>query len=82
MFIFQINNRNIKENSFWAKAKEEKFEKNEVFTALSQTFAAKSVAAKKKEEEGGNAPKKSSKKKAKALKVLDAKSAQNLCKLY
>lgn len=77
----QIKNNNIKENSFWAKAKEEKFEKDEVFEALSKTFAAKAVAKKAiNTEVSGNTPAKSSKKKARALKVLDPKSAQNLCK--
>ncbi|CAB3986142.1 diaphanous homolog 2 isoform X1 [Paramuricea clavata] len=73
----KIKNNNIKENSFWAKAKEDKFEKDEVFEALSKTFAARTAKTKDKVE-GGNAPAKSSKKKAKALKVLDPKSAQNL----
>ena len=78
----KIKNNNIKENSFWAKAKEDKFEKDEVFDALSKTFAAKVFTAKTKDkDEGGNVPAKSSKKKAKALRVLDPKSAQNLCKL-
>lgn len=54
-----------------------------MFQALSKTFAAKVAAVKTNENkaEGGNAPSKSSKKKTKALKVLDPKSAQNLCEL-
>ena len=53
-----------------------------MFEALSKTFAAKVTSSKSKDKnEDGNAPAKSSKKKAKALKVLDPKSAQNLCML-
>ncbi|XP_028397686.1 protein diaphanous homolog 1-like [Dendronephthya gigantea] len=75
----KIKNQNIKENSFWAKAKEDKFEKNEVFEALSKTFAAKVFTPKTKDkDDAGNTPAKSSKKKTRDLKVLDPKSAQNL----
>ncbi|CAB4043172.1 diaphanous homolog 2-like, partial [Paramuricea clavata] len=66
-FLSQIRNVDIKENSFWAKIKEDRFERDEIFEALSKTFAAKAA----KTEDG-------SKKKAKSFKVLNPKKAQNL----
>ena len=79
--ISQINTKNLKEGSFWAKAKEEKLEKRELFEELSKAFAAKGAPrmAKTEDQEGGG-KKAAAKKKAKELKILDPKSAQNLCK--
>lgn len=79
MFLLQINNRNLTENCFWAKAKEEKLERKDLFEELSRTFAAKS--AKKLDKADGQEKEPVQKKKVKQLTVLDAKSAQNMCKL-
>jgi hypothetical protein len=76
--IIKINNRNLTESCFWAKAKEEKLERKDLFEELSRTFAAKGAPKKLDKEDGGE--KVVQKKKAKELKVLDPKSAQNMCK--
>jgi len=71
--------RNFTENTFWAKTKEEKLEKPGLFAELTKNFAAK--GAPKKTESGESLDKKAAtKKKGKDLKVIDPKSAQNLCK--
>ncbi|XP_061408403.1 protein diaphanous homolog 1-like isoform X1 [Lethenteron reissneri] len=73
----KIRPEEFKENSFWTKAKEERFENPDVLSKLAQTFAAQ--AAKAKQAEVLDLPDKpSSKKKIKELKVLDQKSGQNL----
>lgn len=74
----KINTRNLTENCFWAKTKEENLERKEIFEELSRTFAAKSAPKKFDKEDGGE--KQVQKKKVKELKVLDSKSAQNMCK--
>lgn len=56
-------------------------EKPGLFDELSKTFAAKS-APKKKEDGEGLEKKAAAKKKGKDLKVIDPKSAQNLCKYH
>ena len=73
--------KNFTENTFWAKTKEEKLEKPGLFDELTKTFAAKS-APKKKEDGEGLEKKAAAKKKGKDLKVIDPKSAQNLCKYH
>ena len=78
-FPFQINSKNLTENSFWAKAKEDKLERQDFFNELTAAFAAKSVPVKTADKADGG-EKKAAKKKAKELKILDPKSAQNLCK--
>ena len=71
--------KNFTENTFWAKTKEEKLEKPGLFDELTKTFAAK--GAPKKTESGDALDKKpAAKKKGKDLKIIDPKSAQNLCK--
>lgn len=77
----QINMKNFTENTFWAKTKEDKLEKPGLFDELTKTFAAKS-APKKKETGEGPEKKAAAKKKGKDLKVIDPKSAQNLCKYH
>ena len=77
----QINMKNFTENTFWAKTKEDKLEKPGLFDELTKTFAAKS-APKKKEDGVGPEKKAAAKKKGKDLKVIDPKSAQNLCKYH
>ena len=73
--------KNFTENTFWAKTKEDKLEKPGLFDELTKTFAAKS-APKKKEDGEGPEKKAAAKKKGKDLKVIDPKSAQNLCKCH
>ena len=77
--VLQINMKNFTENTFWAKTKEDKLEKPGLFDELSKTFAAKS-APKKTESGEGLEKKAAAKKKGKDLKIIDPKSAQNLCK--
>ena len=69
------------ENCFWAKAKEDKLERKDIFEELSQMFAAKS-APKKLDKADGGENEHVQKKKVKQLTVLDPKSAQNMCKYY
>ena len=73
--------KNFKENTFWAKAKEDKLEKPGLFDELTKTFAAKG-APQKKESGEGLEKKTATKKKGKDLKIIDPKSAQNLCKYH
>lgn len=75
----QINTKNLTENSFWAKTKEDKLERQDLFKELTAAFAAKSAPV-KVDDHDGEEKKTSSKKKAKQLMILDPKSAQNLCK--
>lgn len=71
--------KNFTENTFWAKTKEEKLENPGFFAQLTKTFAAKS-APKPTESGDGLDKKATAKKKGKDLKIIDPKSAQNLCK--
>ena len=80
--VAQINMKNFTENTFWAKTKEEKLEKPGLFNELTKTFAAKSSAPKQTESGDSLDKKAASKKKGKDLKIIDPKSAQNLCKCY
>ena len=50
-----------------------------MFEELSKAFAAKSAKKVKVDEQDGEGKKATTKKKAKELKILDPKSAQNLC---
>lgn len=80
-FLFpfaQINMKNLTENTFWAKTKEDKLEKPGFFDQLQQAFAAKSLASKKTEGGDSLEKKTANKKKGKDLKIIDPKSAQNL----
>lgn len=61
----------IKDNSFWVKANEEKYENPDLFTRLMAAFGQKKIVKKEKTE---NKPQK----KVKELKILDGKAAQNL----
>ena len=71
--------RNFTENTFWAKTKEEKLEKPGLFAELTKNFAVKSAPQKTQSGESLDG-KAATKKKGKDLKVIDPKSAQNLCK--
>uniref|UniRef100_A0A3P8S6J1 Diaphanous related formin 2 n=1 Tax=Amphiprion percula TaxID=161767 RepID=A0A3P8S6J1_AMPPE len=62
------------ENCFWIKVKEEKFENPDLFAQLSLCFSSQSKG--KEDETDDRMPQ--FKKKAKELRILDAKTAQNL----
>uniref|UniRef100_I3J2P5 Diaphanous related formin 2 n=1 Tax=Oreochromis niloticus TaxID=8128 RepID=I3J2P5_ORENI len=62
------------ENCFWIKVKEEKFENPDLFAQLSLCFSSQSKG--KEDENEEKVPQ--FKKKAKELRILDAKTAQNL----
>ncbi|KAG8004034.1 Protein diaphanous-like protein 1 [Nibea albiflora] len=72
----KIGPEDLSENSFWTKAKEEKFENNELFAKLTLAFSSQTKT--KKEQDGGDEKKQAQKKKVKELKVLDSKISQNL----
>ncbi|XP_042274121.1 protein diaphanous homolog 1-like isoform X2 [Thunnus maccoyii] len=75
----KIGPEDLSENSFWTKAKEDKYENNELFAKLTLTFSSQTKTSKaKKEQEGGDEKKQTQKKKVKELKILDAKCSQNL----
>uniref|UniRef100_A0A9J8CB48 Protein diaphanous homolog 2 n=1 Tax=Cyprinus carpio carpio TaxID=630221 RepID=A0A9J8CB48_CYPCA len=64
------------ENCFWLKVKEERFENPDMFSQLSMSFSSKSRV--KKDVEETDSKMTQFKKKAKELRILDAKTAQNL----
>ncbi|XP_045573943.1 protein diaphanous homolog 2 isoform X3 [Salmo salar] len=64
------------ENCFWIKVKEEKFENQEFFEQLSLSFSSRTKV--KNEVDETDARVTQFKKKAKELRILDAKTAQNL----
>ncbi|NWX93590.1 DIAP1 protein, partial [Nothoprocta pentlandii] len=66
----------LSQDCFWTKAKEERFESEDLFARLMLTFSAQTKS--KKEQEGGEEKKTTQKEKVKELKVLDSKTAQNL----
>ncbi|KAG8439022.1 hypothetical protein GDO86_005280 [Hymenochirus boettgeri] len=72
----KITHSDLSEKCFWTKAKEERFEKEELFAKITLTFSSQTKT--KKDQEGGDDKKNVQKKKAKELKVLDSKTAQNL----
>lgn len=75
----KIGPEDLSENSFWTKAKEEKFENNELFAKLTLAFSSQTKTTKaKKEQDGGDEKKQQQKKKVKELKILDGKTSQNL----
>ncbi|XP_042349054.1 LOW QUALITY PROTEIN: protein diaphanous homolog 1-like [Plectropomus leopardus] len=75
----KIGPEDLSEKSFWTKAKEEKFENNELFAKLTLTFSSQTKTTKaKKDQDGGDEKKQPQKKKVKELKVLDSKTSQNL----
>ncbi|XP_013862753.1 protein diaphanous homolog 1 isoform X2 [Austrofundulus limnaeus] len=74
----KIGAEDLNENSFWVKADEEQFKNNELFAKLTFTFSSQTKSNKAKKEPEGGEDKQVQKKKVKELKVLDAKSSQNL----
>ncbi|XP_053574582.1 protein diaphanous homolog 1 [Bombina bombina] len=75
----KITPKELSEKSFWTQAKEDRFEKDDLFAKIALTFSSQTKSSKaKKEQEGDEEKKNVPKKKAKELKVLDSKTAQNL----
>ncbi|XP_078116740.1 protein diaphanous homolog 1 isoform X2 [Sander vitreus] len=72
----KIGPEDLSEKSFWIKAKEGKFENNELFAKLTLAFSSQTKT--KKEQDGGDENKPAQKKKVKELKILDSKCSQNL----
>uniref|UniRef100_U3KPK3 Diaphanous related formin 2 n=1 Tax=Oryctolagus cuniculus TaxID=9986 RepID=U3KPK3_RABIT len=73
----KIEPKELSENCFWLKVKEDKFENPDLFAKLALNFATQMKVQKNVEasEEKKSMP---AKKKVKELRVLDAKTAQNL----
>ena len=75
----KVQTQQLKENSFWVKANEEKFASEDLFQILIENFSTKQTKAKltdsKNLEDNFGAKKKSN---FKELKFLDEKQAQNL----
>ncbi|XP_044136940.1 protein diaphanous homolog 1 isoform X2 [Bufo gargarizans] len=74
----KITPRELSEKSFWTQAKEDRFEKDELFARITLTFSAQAKSSKAKKEQDVDDTKAPPKKKAKEIKVLDSKTAQNL----
>ncbi|MEE6478668.1 hypothetical protein FKM82_011937 [Ascaphus truei] len=75
----KITPTEFSEKCFWIQAKEDRFEKDELLAKITLTFSAQTKSTKaKKDQEGGDEKRTVQKKKAKELKVLDSKTAQNL----
>ncbi|KAL0973634.1 hypothetical protein UPYG_G00207560 [Umbra pygmaea] len=64
------------ENCFWIKVKEERFENEDLFAQLSLGFSSRTKVKKEMDETDNKTTQ--FKKKAKELRILDAKTAQNL----
>ncbi|ETE64900.1 Protein diaphanous-like 2, partial [Ophiophagus hannah] len=74
----KVEPHEIQEHCFWVKAKDEKFENPDLFAKLALTFATQ----KKEKKTVENVEEKKiimPKKKVKELRILDGKTAQNLC---
>ncbi|XP_066446729.1 protein diaphanous homolog 1 isoform X2 [Eleutherodactylus coqui] len=71
----KITPKELSEKSFWTQAKEDRFGTDELFAKISLTFSAQMKRKKEQEVDDKKGP---PKKKAKELKVLDSKTAQNL----
>ncbi|XP_065770890.1 protein diaphanous homolog 2 isoform X1 [Muntiacus reevesi] len=73
----KIEPKELSENCFWLKVKEEKFENPDLFAKLALNFATQMKVQKNAEalEEKKSIP---AKKKVKELRILDPKTAQNL----
>ncbi|XP_063228086.1 protein diaphanous-like isoform X2 [Bacillus rossius redtenbacheri] len=68
----------INENSFWLNVQEEKLADSEILNGLAEKFVTKSAKPKTDSEKSAAAAAGPGRKKAKQLKVLDGKTAQNL----
>ncbi|XP_034036949.1 protein diaphanous homolog 1-like [Thalassophryne amazonica] len=74
----KIGPEDLSQNSFWTKSKEDCYENDELFAKLTLAFSSQTKTTKAKKEQAGGEEKQAQKKKVKELKVLDAKSSQNL----
>uniref|UniRef100_A0A670IHX7 Diaphanous related formin 1 n=1 Tax=Podarcis muralis TaxID=64176 RepID=A0A670IHX7_PODMU len=72
----KISAYQLSEGCFWVKAKEDRFEDDELFAKLTLSFATAQAKSKAKEEQGEE--KVQQKKKTRELRVMDPKIAQNL----
>uniref|UniRef100_H2TAT7 Diaphanous related formin 1 n=1 Tax=Takifugu rubripes TaxID=31033 RepID=H2TAT7_TAKRU len=75
--VIPTRTEDLSEDSFWTHSKEDKFENNELFAKLTLAFSSQTKSKSKKEQPGTD-EKQQQKKKVKELKVLDAKTSQNL----
>ncbi|XP_015266616.1 PREDICTED: protein diaphanous homolog 1 [Gekko japonicus] len=74
----KITAQELSQDCFWVKAKEDRFENDELFAKLTLTFSAAQSKSKAKKQQENGEEKSQSKKKVKELRVLDSKNAQNL----
>uniref|UniRef100_A0A8C5RBN7 Diaphanous related formin 1 n=1 Tax=Laticauda laticaudata TaxID=8630 RepID=A0A8C5RBN7_LATLA len=71
-----ITVQELSEGCFWMKAKEDRYESDDLFAKLTFCFSTAQTKSKKQPESGEE--KNQAKKKVKELRVLDSKNAQNL----
>ncbi|XP_042317758.1 LOW QUALITY PROTEIN: protein diaphanous homolog 1 [Sceloporus undulatus] len=74
----KITVQELSEGCFWVKAKEDRFENDELFAKLTLTFSTAQAKSRAKKLQENEEEKGQSKKKVKELRVLDSKNAQNL----
>uniref|UniRef100_A0A670ZG87 Diaphanous related formin 1 n=2 Tax=Pseudonaja textilis TaxID=8673 RepID=A0A670ZG87_PSETE len=72
----KITVQELSEGCFWVKAKEDRYENDDLFAKLTLCFSTAQTKSKKQPESGEE--KNQAKKKVKELRVLDSKNAQNL----
>ncbi|XP_060542571.1 protein diaphanous homolog 1-like [Pantherophis guttatus] len=72
----KITVQELSEGCFWVKAKEDRYESDDLFAKLTLRFSTAQTKSKKQPESGEE--KNQPKKKVKELRVLDSKNAQNL----
>ncbi|KAM6455387.1 protein diaphanous homolog 1 isoform 1-T1 [Liasis olivaceus] len=72
----KITAQELSEDCFWVKAKEDRYESDDLFAKLTLSFSTAKTKSKKQQESGEE--KGQPKKKVKELRVLDSKNAQNL----
>ncbi|XP_036082274.1 protein diaphanous homolog 2 isoform X4 [Rousettus aegyptiacus] len=73
----KIEPKELSENCFWLKVKEDKFENSDLFAKLSLNFATQ-IKVQKKAEDSEEKKTLPAKKRVKELRVLNPKTAQNL----
>nr|XP_034959433.1 protein diaphanous homolog 1 isoform X3 [Zootoca vivipara] len=74
----KISAYQLSEGCFWVKAKEDRFEDDELFAKLTLSFATAQAKSKAKAKEEQGEEKVQQKKKTRELRVMDPKIAQNL----
>ncbi|XP_072256771.1 protein diaphanous homolog 1 [Pyxicephalus adspersus] len=74
----KITPKDLSEKAFWTQAKEDRFEKDELFAKITLAFSSQTKSSKAKKDQDVEDKKSAPKKKVKELKVLDGKIAQNL----